>query len=144
MAITAAIEELRQGLKFESTISSKIFFGQDAAKESDDNLALQIRMLEDELHRKKIQWSKLRHGNAKIIDDISESRLRKTKCGKVAVFLEEEFKGEQDKMEVWIDGYVCVSVCLSGCLAVFVCVWLCLSVFVCVSLQCRQQIPCFS
>ncbi len=56
---------------------------QDAAKDSDDNVLLQIRMLEDELHRKKIQWSKLRHNNSAITDDISESRLRKTKCAKV-------------------------------------------------------------
>jgi hypothetical protein len=41
-AITSAIEALRQGLKFESTISAKVFFGQDAAKDSDDNLALQV------------------------------------------------------------------------------------------------------
>ena len=98
-AITKAIEELRMGLKFESTISSKVFFGQDAAKDSDDNVLLQIRMLEDELHRKKIQWSKLRHGNHGTTDDISESRLRKSKCAKVAVQLEEEFKEEQARME---------------------------------------------
>lgn len=98
-AITKAIEELRMGLKFHSTISSKVFFGQDAAKQSDDNLAMQVRMLEDELHRKKIQWSKLRHGNALTTDDISESRLRKTKCVKVAKLLEEEFQDEQARME---------------------------------------------
>ena len=87
------------GLKFESTISAKVFFGQDAAKQSDDSILLQIRMLEDELHRKKIQWSKLKHGNAKTIDDISESRLRKAKCAKVSVSLEEEFKEEQVRMK---------------------------------------------
>lgn len=98
-AIKDAIEELRQGLKFESTISAKVFFGKDAAKDSDESLVLQIRMLEDELHRKKIQWSKLQHTNFKTADDVSESRLRKTKCIKVSKFLEEEFKEEQVRME---------------------------------------------